>query len=83
MKKYRPWTIVLLGWFIILITGSFTILVLECTKLQYAYFLIAMLLLFVPIAIMTISTLRCPACSRFMGRDVSRFCPLCGVQIRT
>jgi len=82
LKGYQPWALVLLGWFIILIIGSFAILVLEYTIWLYTFFLIAMLLLFVPIAFRTISTLRCPACRRFMGRDVSRFCPLCGVQIR-
>ncbi len=29
-----------------------------------------------------VSVLKCPACKKWMGRDVGKFCPNCGVKIR-
>lgn len=25
---------------------------------------------------------KCPNCKKYMGRDISKFCPICGVQIQ-
>ncbi|HPB84068.1 MAG TPA: hypothetical protein PK200_18690 [Spirochaetota bacterium] len=82
MRKFRPWGAAFFAWFAVLIVGSFIVLAMECAMEHFLYFLIAMLLLVVPLVLRTITALRCPACGRFMGRDVSKFCTLCGAQIR-
>ncbi|HPG73918.1 MAG TPA: hypothetical protein PLM49_06465 [Bacteroidales bacterium] len=45
-------------------------------------YLLACTLLAAPALPRLVSVLRCPACKKWMGRDVGKFCPNCGVKLR-
>ncbi len=81
--NFRPWGILLLvSVLALLVVLPILFFVLKLVQA----FLIIYILVFVILLILTLPKViklsKCPSCKKYMGRDVSKFCPVCGVQIQ-
>lgn len=82
-EKFRPWAIFMLvimtALTIILPILAITIQIDKSFVMTYVAICVGLLILTVP---SLIKASKCPNCKKYMGRDLSRFCPVCGVQIQ-
>lgn len=81
--KLRPWAILILATIVALVlvlpvlfvTLSFGMIFFT----SYIALCIVVLLFSIP---SVIKASRCPNCKKYLGRDISKLCPMCGVQIQ-
>ena len=80
--KMRPWAIlialVFLAIIVVLPLLFFTIGLSTTFFTIYVTVSAALLIIALP---SVIKLSRCPSCKKYMGRDISKFCPVCGVKI--
>ena len=81
--KFRPWAVLLLidtvALTIILPILFFTIKLNKTFITAYITIFAVLIVVALP---QVIKVSRCPNCKKYMGRDISKFCPVCGVQIQ-
>jgi len=81
-KKFRPWAIAFLIWFLLIIVTPPLFWLIGVNLRVYVQAIPFMLILLFPFAVKTYAASRCPACGKYMGRDFSAFCTVCGARIR-
>ena len=82
VKKYRWYARGALALVLVTLIVPFILLAMDVSRETFGYFLAGVL---VPIVLLVVPIWKmntCPACRKFMGRDVGSFCPVCGVRIR-
>lgn len=81
--KLRPWAILVIVTIIaiiIVLPIMFFTSALDSTFLMVYITVCAIALLSAIPSFITLS--RCPNCKKYMGRDISKHCPVCGVRIQ-
>ncbi|MDD3740352.1 MAG: hypothetical protein PHH30_03850 [Bacteroidales bacterium] len=83
VKKFKPWGILIFVDFVLIIVGlPFAYFVLSLNSTGILIYLVLCAILLLVCVPFLITTLKCPNCGKFMGRDIGKYCPLCGVKIR-
>ncbi len=82
LRAFRPWAWYLLAWLVALLAVPLAVMALDPGTGLIPWLVPALALLALPAlpALRRVAT--CPACGRFMGRDIGIFCPLCGTRLR-
>lgn len=82
IRRFRPWAIALLVLLGVLFVAPIVMFAcganIRAIVVAAGGLLVAMLLLGRP----AIRASTCPACKRFMGREIGSFCPRCGARVR-
>ena len=82
-QAFKPWAFVTLFIFVAIVLGlPIAFMIFEIGNVGIFIYILLCLLGLIAMLPVFIKVLKCPSCKKWMGRDVGKFCPLCGVRIR-
>ncbi len=82
-KRFRPWAIlVILCTLAIIVVVPILFFLIEITQQFIAVYFTIVIIPLVFGFYKTVQFTKCPSCKKYMGRDILKFCPICGVQIQ-
>ncbi len=81
--KFKPWAILMIVCVLaIIVVLPILYFVIEFKETFLWIYLAAVLAPLSFTFYKTVQFARCPSCKKYMGRDISKFCSICGVQIQ-